>query len=198
MNLGSARFARKRPSAGFTAGRWRNPIGGPTAAASVGGYPSATLFRTASVAGWTAVLRGAEWRPPVVAPPAVPDENAADRAKRLDALSTALRAPRSRRRATRWWRRSGGCGCNRVTPRWTRRCGSSSCSWAACRRWPCPSSMTSWPADQTGPRAGTSALRALRHRRIRPLGCRLRPGAGLGAPALRCARRHRPHPHPDG
>src|SRR5262249_45393854 len=28
----------------------------------------------------------------------------------------------------------------------------------ACRRWPCPSSMTSWPADQAGPRAGTSTL----------------------------------------
>jgi tetratricopeptide (TPR) repeat protein len=54
------------------------------------GHPGAALFRTASVTGWTAVLRGAERRPPVVAPPAVPDENAAVRAKRLDALFAGL------------------------------------------------------------------------------------------------------------
>ena len=54
------------------------------------GHPGAALFRTASVTGWMAVLRGAERRPPVVAPPAVPDENAAVRAKRLDALFAGL------------------------------------------------------------------------------------------------------------
>jgi hypothetical protein len=49
-------------------------------------------LRTASVTGWAAVLRGAARRPPIVAPPAVPDENAAIRAKRLDALFDGLKS----------------------------------------------------------------------------------------------------------
>jgi hypothetical protein len=56
------------------------------------GVPRSTLFRTASVTGWAAVLRGAERRPPVVAPPAVPDENAAVRAKRLAPLFAGLKS----------------------------------------------------------------------------------------------------------